>query len=119
MNHKFIQMLTIACFAFAAFCLPDPVRAAEAPRMNKAVELLREAKPDKHPVPLLEKAKTHVENTEHGNKGGRRCFSINKIEKAGAAAKSGKDAGFLIDEAIVLPEEGKEIQKSKRKKKGA
>lgn len=116
MNHKFIPMLTIACLSFAAFCLPNPARAAEAPRMNKAIELLQEAKTSKQPVPLLEKAKTHVENTEHGNKGGRRYSSINKIEKAIAAEKNGKDAGALIDEAIVLLEEGKEIQKSKKKK---
>lgn len=115
MNHKLTRILTIAFLTLVAFCLPNPARAAEVPRMNKAIELLGEAKTSKDPVPLLEKAKTHVENTERGNKGGRRYSSINKIEKAIAAVKKGKDAGALIDEAIVLLEEGKEIQKSKKK----
>ncbi len=117
MNHKLIQTLFITCLTLATFCLLNPAHAAEAPRMNKAIELLEEAKTASNKVAVLEKAKAHVENTEHGNKGGRRYSSINKIEKAIAAVNKGNDATALIDEAIALLGEGIEIQKGNKGKK--
>ncbi len=82
--------------------------------MNKAIELLQEAKTAKHPAAVLEKAKKHVESTEPGDRGGRRYVAINKIEKAIAAVNKGNDAGALIDEAIVALQEGVEIKKENK-----
>ena len=118
MNHKLIQTLTIACLTLGAFCLLNPVHA-EQPKMNKAIELLQEAKTAKNPAAVLEKAKKHVESTEPGERGGRRYAAINKIEKAIVAVNKGNDAGAIIDEAIVALQEGVEIKKeNKGKKKG-
>lgn len=108
MNHKIIQTLIIASLTLGVFCLLTPMSAAEKqPRMDKAISLLEEAKTDKKPVRLLEKAKEHVENAP-ANKGGRRIAAIKAIDEAIAAANSGSDAGAKIAEAIELLQEGKE-----------
>ena len=115
MNSKLARIWVVACLTLATFCLLPPAHAEEQPRMNKAIELLKEAKTAKNPVEVLGKAKTRVENTEPGDRGGRRFAAINKIQKAIDAANKGKDAGPIIDEAIVLLEEGVEIKKDKKK----
>ncbi len=118
MNHIVTRTLLVACLTLATFCLLNPAHA-EQPKMNKAIELLQEAKTAKNPAAVLEKAKKHVESTEPGDRGGRRYVAINKIEKAIAAVNKGNDAGALIDEAIVALQEGVEIKKeNKGKKKG-
>ena len=116
MNHKLTLTLVIASLTLGAFCLLNPAHAADGqPKMNKAIELLEEAKTAKNPAAVLEKAKKHVESTEPGDRGGRRFTAINKIEKAIVAVNKGNDAGALIDEAIVALQEGVEI---KRENKG-
>lgn len=112
MKNKLTRTLIVASLTLAFTCTPDQARA-EQPRMDKAIELLQEAKTAKDPVAVLEKAKTHVENATKG-KGGRRVTAINKIDKAIAAKKKGKDVGALIDAAIADLQEGKEIQKDKK-----
>jgi len=121
MNQKSTRTLVLVCLALAASCLPNPVQAAEnQPKMNKAIELLEEAKTAKNPSAVLEKAKNHVENIEPGDRGGRRYAAINKIEKAIAAVNRGDDSTALIDEAIVALQEGIEIKEGKKRggKKG-
>lgn len=116
MNYKLTRTLFVACAAIATFCLLNPVHA-EQPKMNKAIELLQGAKTAKNPAVELEKAKKHVESTEPGGRDGRRFTAINKIDKAIAAVNKGKDAGALIDEAIVALQEGVEIKKETKGKK--
>ena len=112
MNDKLTRTLLVACLTLAISCLLNQAHA-DQPRMDKAIELLQEAKTAKDPVAVLEKAKTHVENATTG-KGGRRFTAMNKIDKAIAAKKKGKDPSKLIDEAIADLQEGKEIQKDKK-----
>lgn len=114
MNLKQIRTLLVACLTLATSCLLNQAHA-DQPRMNKAIELLEQAKTAKNPIELLEKAKTAVENATTG-KGGRRFTAMNKIDKAIAAKKKGKNANPLIDEAIADLQEGKEIQKDKKGK---
>jgi hypothetical protein len=108
MKHKLTQTLSVVCLTFAAFCLLSPACRADQPRMDKAIELLQEAKTVKNPVPLLEKAKTHVENATT-NKGGRRVAAMRAIDEAIEAANKGARTGPKINKAIELLEEGKEI----------
>jgi tetratricopeptide (TPR) repeat protein len=114
MNPKKIRTLLVAFISLVTPCLLDQARA-DQPRMDKAIELLEQAKTAKSPIELLEKAKTAVENATTG-KGGRRFTAMNKIDKAIIAKKKGKDANPLIDEAIADLKEGKEIQKDKKGK---
>jgi hypothetical protein len=114
MNRKPIRILFVTCLTLAAMCLIVPAQA-DQPRMDKAIELLEQAKTAKNPVELLEKAKTAVENATTG-KGGRRFSAVRKIDKAIAAKTKGKDANPLIDEAIADLKEGKEIQEEKKGK---
>ena len=120
MKQKLTRTVVVACLTLATFCLLNPAHAADKqPKMDKAIELLQEAKTAKNPAAVLEKAKKHVESTEPGERGGRRYAAINKIEKAIAAVNKGNDAGAIIDEAIALLQEGIEIKKeNKGKKKG-
>lgn len=116
MNQKLALTLTAACLTLGTFCLPTPVHA-EQPVMQKAIELLEQAKTAANPAAVLGKAKAHVERTNPGDRGGRRFAALNKIDKAIAAVNKGNDAGALIDEAIVALQEGIEIKNDNKGKK--
>lgn len=86
------------------------VGADVQPRMEKAIELLEKAKTDAKPVPLLEKAKEHVQNAP-ANKGGARPKAIKAIDAAIETANSGKSAVKKIDLAIEALKAGAEHAK--------
>lgn len=108
MNSHLTRIIAAACITLATSGQLNTVHAADKqPRMDKAIELLEKAKSDSKPIPLLQKAKEHVENAT-ANKGGRRIAAIKAIDQAIEASTKGGKAEAKINHAIELLQEGKE-----------
>lgn len=112
MTYYAARMLAAICITLGTF-LPLNPACADQPRMQKAIELLEQAKTDAKPIPLLEKAKEHVENATP-NKGGARPAAVNAIDEAIEAAKNGGKATKKINRAIELVQTGIERAKDNR-----
>lgn len=96
MNSRLTRFVTvILCVMHAVFGTLN----AEEPRMEKAIELLQEARGADKPVPLLEKAINHLEKAT-GNKNGHRVAAIKTIKEAIRTAESGGKIRKQIGEAI-------------------
>jgi len=99
MNPTFTRLLILTCLAIA---LPGAMDAADnQPRMEKAVQLLQEAKTSATPAASMEKAKEHLQNAT-GNKGGNKVNAIKVLNQAIRTANKGGDPLPQIDEATQL-----------------
>ena len=100
------RIMLVACLAFGTLGVMNTASAAETqPRMEKAIELLNKAKDDPTPLPLLEKAKEHLQNAP-ANKGGDRVGAIKLINEAIDVAQKGGKPTVKINKAIQLIESG-------------
>lgn len=103
MKHYLTRIIAVTCITFGIL---SPLSAADnQPRMEKAVELLQEAKKSPTPIGLLEKAKDHLQNAT-GNKGGRKVEAVKTINQAIKIAKQGGKPDKEINHAIALVKSG-------------
>ncbi len=84
MNHFLTRTLTVFFLTLATFGM---LRAAE-PKMEKAIQILQQAQTSPKPIPLLEKAQTHLEGAT-GNKAGFKVNAVKTIKQAIATAQQG------------------------------
>lgn len=101
MNHPILRIFTVLCLTFG---LCSHLSAVE-PRMEKAIQLLQQAETAPDPVPLLEKARVHLENAT-GNKGGNKVAAVKTIKQAIKTAQKGGNAKPQIGQAIKQVQDG-------------
>jgi ABC-type branched-subunit amino acid transport system substrate-binding protein len=101
MNHHLTRILAIVAIVLGMF---STLNAAE-PRMEKAIELLKQAQAASNPVPQLEKAMEHLQNAT-GNKAGFKVDAIKTIKEAIKKAKKGDNVRELIGKAIAQVQTG-------------
>lgn len=109
-------MKIISCLLVFALLVSHPLRADQAPAVEKIVDLLHEAEKSETPMALLEKARgrlkdykpaPNVSNRKPRAKGAikgeskdRKQEAMEKLGDAIALAKDGKDAKLKIHAAI-------------------
>ena len=111
-KHPFIAMnlkhLVPALIAATLLAAPVPAPAdPQQPKMEKAIELLQQARTAANPIPLLKAAREHVKAARH-NKGGRRPDAIETINEAIAAAEKGEKPEGKITKAIAQIRSGED-----------
>ena len=106
MNRNFISLVAAASVAISAFCVQTPA-IADQPKMDRAIELLQEAKKSDKPIPLLHQAYQSVKNAAK-NKGGRRLDAMPAIQEAIEIAKNGGNPEAKINHAIAMIHSGKD-----------
>ncbi len=103
MKHHLTRIIAAVCIALGT--LSSLSAAENQPRMEKAVELLQEAKKSPAPIGLLEKAKDHLQNAT-GNKGGNKVEAVKTINQAIKIAKQGGKPDKEISRAIAMVKSG-------------
>lgn len=103
---QLISVVRVVVVLTALLSLLSPAHAgAYQPKMQAALDLLEQAKASPEPIPLLEQAKSNLQEAAH-NKGGRRLDAIEAIDKAIEVAKSGADPTGKISHAITMVKSG-------------
>lgn len=101
MKPYLTRIITALCIAFTAFSTLNAVE----PKMEKAIELLQQAQSSPKPIPLLEKAQSHLQ-TATGNKAGFKVNAVKTIKQAIATAQKGGNPRAEIATAIGLIQTG-------------
>lgn len=98
MTRFITRIITAVCLTLGAL---SPLNAADnQPRMEKAIELLQQARESPAPSGLLEKAKDHLQSAT-GNKGGKRVEAVKTINQAIKIANKGGRPVAEINRAIA------------------
>ncbi|MEQ1860399.1 MAG: hypothetical protein ABMA13_10725 [Chthoniobacteraceae bacterium] len=100
MNEYLIKIAFAVCIALAVLGSHTIVHAEQG-HLEKAIGLLQTAKTDSAPLPLLRKAKDHIQDAKH-NKGGRQANAIESINDAIEVAKQGGNPESKINLAIAV-----------------
>ena len=87
------------------FILSPALADNPQPKMQAALSFLEQAKTSPEPIPLLQKARTEVQEARR-NKGGRRGDIIETIDDAIATAQKGEDPSSKIIKAIAQVRSG-------------
>jgi len=101
MNRHLTHILAIVCITLGTLSTLSAVE----PKMEKAVQLLQQAQSAPNPVPLLEKAKAHLQNAT-GNKAGFKVAAVKTINQAIQTAQRGGNAQAQIGMAIAQVQTG-------------
>jgi len=96
MTTKPAKFILILCAAFlASVGMLHAAAEARQPRMEKAIDLLQEAKISAVPLQYLQSAKTVLEHAAH-NKGGFRIVALEIVDRAIDAARSGDNPKMIV-----------------------
>lgn len=105
MNKRAFQRIITTALA-GLLIWPSGAAEKPQPHMTKVLNILKKARDSARPLPLLERAKEHLESSTE--KKGRREDSIKAVDAAIEAVKKGVDPKSKITHAIALVNSGLE-----------